>query len=238
MMVSASRLSRLLSEAGFALGWENPVSKDIVFLRPSSLSGLFERVVVTGGGKRGERVFAEVWVTVVRGPCATKGLVQDRHLVELAEDPAGWATVASREDAEAWERKLAQIASTSARLLAEDQGANLLQRTDSARRAVARYAALIPSGRSLKGALHSVHASATEAQILEGDRLATFAGVLRVRGAEDQYALACTLLAVNGDVVEGKPSPFGGASPLENTSLMWRIQLLTDEILVRWPIEE
>jgi len=65
----------------------------------------------------------------------------------------------------------------------------------------------------------------------EARHLAEFPGVLQQRSAEEVYELAAlTILRFENEVEASAPS-FHGQSPLENDSLMWRIQLVADHIL-------
>ncbi|MBI3723852.1 RHS repeat-associated core domain-containing protein, partial [bacterium] len=186
--------------------------------------------------RRGDSAYAVVWVTVVREQCSTKGLVEDRLVKEIAAEKSGWTFFPTTEAAKAWERRLASIAPKMARDLAVEKGPEVLERTAAARDAVARYLRFLGGFESPWQARAALSTDMSDADQREAARLAEFAGVLKVRGAGDQYAAACTAIVKHAATVEETPMPFRGVSPLDERNLMWRIQLLTDALMHQWPL--
>jgi len=220
-------MSLLGSDEGFTLAWQD--ADEFSLVRPSILDGLFEHIVIDGAGKSGEAVGCDVAISLVRSHLGTKGMCELELLAELATDPErGWAIVQTTEQAQEWERRVAEIAPAAARALAQRQGPALLARTAAARTTVEAHLKQLPGVAELD-ALKAWLLGRLEADAVAlARRLAAGPGVLQKAGAELVYELAC--LAIVLFEVRSKGVAEAKLDPLGDRELMWRIQLLVDRL--------
>ena len=228
MRIDASRVLGLLGrEQGFALAWREPDEFSLV--RPSTLDGLFEQIVIDAAGRSGEAIGCDVAISVVRSQLGTKGMCEMETLAELATDAErGVAIIQTAGQAQEWEKGVARIAPTAARALAQREGAALLARTARARAAVEAHLTKLP----VAGDLDVLKTWLLGRLELDGlnvaRRLAKSPGVLQKAGAESRYEVACSAIVLfevrSQDLADAK------LDPLENRELMWRIQLLADRL--------
>jgi hypothetical protein len=119
----------MLREHGFTYGPESRTSDDLIFTRPSHISDLFESIIVSCQGKRGEAVYASVGVSVTN-EVAYKIFGDVKLLEELAEDSErGWTIIEDGIKARKWESRLAALGPVRAKEWADVRGPRLLEET-------------------------------------------------------------------------------------------------------------
>jgi hypothetical protein len=232
MRIQTSRLLRHLSRHGFALVHNGGGGKTCL-VRPDSSMRTIQWIVVDSSGKKGEAAVAYIGVGVTRR-IAFKGLLDLQLLEEIAEDKdRGWTIIITDQDALAWEEKLIRVAPRCAKEFASEHGPILLQRTEAVRNAVGKYLSHLDTEQAIEGQLKSLERRASERMLTDGERLAGWPGVVQIPEASAVYRLACLAIVSFEHEVEENRRPFAGQNPLEDDGLMWRIQLIADELLCR-----
>jgi hypothetical protein len=225
MMLNANRLRKLLPQ--YTTVSESTTDKSIIMCRASDVPDLYEWLEVIGQGKAGEAVYGHVGVSVVGGRNATRGLIEERSLTELATDSgAGWTILHSKEETVAWERKFSELAPSQAQAMVQGKGASLLARTSEARKSVERYLESLPKGlKDLDMLLAHLKGQASASLLDKAVRWAEWPGVLQVDKWEGYYLAAALLIAQD----------YPDADPLEDFQLMSRIQILVDRLRRLYP---
>ena len=221
-------LARFPKEEGFELGWVGEPG-GFALVRASHLPDLFDQVWVDSAGQGGEAVSAYIGVSVVRGQGGTKGLVELTPLAEIAGVPErGYTLITKKNQTLEWEGRLAAVAGVRAKEFADAKGQGLLASTAAARSAAARYFGWLDAGSESNGSYARLRDRATPEHIEKARRLARWPGVLRFEEGHALYDLAALCLVLFEETVEGTRGHFCSADPLENSDVMWRIQLLVD----------
>lgn len=234
MKVKAHEVAAALEGAGFDLRWVSSVAKEIGLIRASQIENLFERIEVKAQGSRGECVYAYAGVSVVRGPMATKGMVESRLLTELASGSRyGWRVIETAEAASKWIADLAAIGPTAAREFASAIGRDLLARTAHASDLARRYLSEVPPDESLTGTRRRLEGVMSREAAEAAYRLATHPGVVRTRDDLPAYDVAAKMLVYYEPSVEGRRTRLENPDPLESVDLMWLIQFLADALSTR-----
>jgi hypothetical protein len=229
MMLNTDRLKLLLEPQGFLMRWADTVTKEILFIRPSSLPRLFEHLNVQGQGKVGEAVYA---TTAVSGstnhshdPCVSE--VDHALLYSLQTDKERhWTIVTTIEQAQQWEDNLARNADSHCRATAQKMGPPLCERLQPALAAVDRYIEKLGMMSEIFDSEALYFTQSSDEQRKEAERLAFGAGHLRE--SSDDVQLACLVLVKFGSEVEGQIAPYREKKVHEDASLRARIYLLVD----------
>jgi hypothetical protein len=136
----------------------------------------------------------------------------------------GFTLLRSRQEAEAWECRVAEIAPQSAADLARSEGPSLLERTASARTAAAKYLTWIGPTAPASDRLQKLEQLATSDQRALADKIAErHGGAIAAR-------IAALALALFGAKTES-----GGAIPVDEdpphrAELTWRMRIMIDAI--------
>jgi len=223
-------LEKLLEAHGFDTAWRS--GSDLLFVRPSSVVGLFEHVLIGSAGPKREAIYADVVISIVQHRLGTKGLCE-LHLVEevAADKERGWTVMRTLEESREWARKLADVAPRAAAALAAEKGPALLARTVTARAAVEAYLKQLPDAADLNVLTTWLLGRLGGDGVALARRLADGPGVLQNAGAEPLYEVAC--LAIVLFEVGSQGLAEAKLDPLEDEGLMWRIQLLVDRLEAR-----
>lgn len=235
MRLDQGILRELLQAGGFDGTWRS--GSDIGFVRPSTVAGLFEHVVIGSAGREGEAVYANVAVSIVQHRLGTKGMCELRLVEEVAGDAErGWTVMRSLEESRDWARRLAGMAPRIASALAAERGQALLARTAVARAAVEAHLKRLPDAADLDALKAWLLGRLDADGVALARRLAAGPGVLQKAGAEFVHEVACLALvlfeAKGQRVAEAKLDPLG------DRDLMWRIQLLVDRLEGRKPADQ
>lgn len=231
MKVNPRRIAAKLAAWGFEPFFFSKISKEFEYVRATSIKDLFEQIWVIAQGKKGEAVYANLAVSVVKGR-ATKGLVEIDLLMEMAGVPdRGWTIISSIDEAKLWEKQLAEVAPSRASKLAEEKGPELLERTASARNSVDRYFHFLEEHAGDLDELEEwMMRKASSSTMKRSEQLAEWPGVLQVSGWDQVYRIATLAIVSFAHEVEAQADELVSADPLENPELMWRIQILADRL--------
>lgn len=197
--------------------------EDILLARRSSKQNLFEIVRIGRAGRRGEAVWADAEVAVVRGPNVVKGLVRSLPVLEIANVPErGWTILHSRGDASVWEEAVAKTLPSLTLELAVGQGGEILRETANVRATVAEILAAVHGDATMKMPIEAGVACRYQAA---AEEILLRPGVWRVRAFEPAYRAAALALVIAADVVEGVDVEFKSPDDLYHVQMM---QLLAD----------
>ena len=234
MKVEPSRLANALRDERFQLAQQACGDNAFVLLREDLVPDLFQWIWVNASGKRGEAVFAYAAVSVAKW-IAFKGLMDLRPMIELGENPERGTTIIETDvKAQAWERKLIEYAPQEVSRFAAERGSALLETTKTARRSVAEYLKRVDLSDSAARALLTMWDGADETTCTEADRLMNWTAMQQIRGRETLYEMACLWVLRYSSEVDGACVSYFGQDPLENTDLMWRIQLIVDKLFTHF----
>lgn len=229
MIVQIDRLMNQLEGQGFHLAWFSQVSREFCLVKKSSIFGLFEQILVSSRAGHGEALVAHAGISVVQGRTGTKGLTELELIGELASDPSrGWAIVRTVEEAIQWENALCKVAPDKTAALAQEQGPELLRRTNRTISVASDYLAALKTYGPLESIEQSLANIATSEQRDEAIRIAGWPGVQRIEQSAP-YRVASLALVILGESVENRR--YVGHDPLEDQGLMWRIQTLVDLLM-------
>jgi hypothetical protein len=140
-------------------------------------------------------------------------------------------TLNFRQEAVAWEDRLARLAPDRVRHFARQQGDKLLAKTENARDAASRYYSLVRASSQETNCDYLVpqlRLLVCDAEWREARRLAD-AAVADITMLSVYEAAALALLLF-GQRVEGVERPFQGARYHDNHALMWRMSLIADRL--------
>lgn len=231
MMVSVKRVGKLLEPQGFQLVYYHAQARLFVFSRNDPNPDLFQRVRIHCAGKRGEAAEGDAEVSVIRGANATKGLVEDELLLELASEPErGWTVLGTNDEAKDWEQRFAQFAPQQAAMLARKMGAELLAATAACRAAAAEMRERMGDIHDLLSTRSQLARDATAEQLQTARRLAEWPGVLQIAEAELVYEVATIAIVIHATEISSLRLNVE-ADPLYDRHLMWLIQILVDRII-------
>jgi hypothetical protein len=179
MMLSPDRLSALLKPQGFWLRDVDSVTKTIAFVRQSTIPRLYEHLNVHGQGKTGEAVYA---ATAISGStshscdeCVSEDDLTLLYTLETDTD-RHWTLVRTREEAEAWEKRVAQVAGLQCRTTGQLKGPSLRVRLEPAFSAVDRYIASLGNLNDVLASEFRYFQEAPGVQRREAERLASLIG--------------------------------------------------------------
>jgi hypothetical protein len=153
----------------------------------------------------------------------------------------------SREDAVRWERLAAAVVPDKARALARDVGPDLLARTADARAAVDRYLDLFAT-RDWRKLREKLEPRATTSELRRAKEIATTPPTIQVFNGLEFYKTIVLGIILYSDDVEGRQIAPAGVEvwpPVDAPSkkavdwskwgLAWRIEILADRMLCRYP---
>jgi hypothetical protein len=229
MMLSPDRLSVLLTPQGFWLRDVNPVTKSVSFVRPSDIPRLYEHLNVHGQGKFGEALYA---TTAISGSMNHSGdecvSEQDSTLLYVLETDKErhWTLVRTKDEAEAWEKTLAQHADFQCRATAHAKGPSLRERLQPAFDAVDRYILKFGNIYDVFASEFRYFRNAPAEPRREAERLASLIG--NIGESSEDLQLACLVLFLFASEVEGGANAFSGKKWHEDSSLRVRVCLLAD----------
>lgn len=235
-MISADRLEVLLASERFVLSWKSWLGKQFNydFVRPSQSDGVYEHIDVDSMGKRGEAVYARLWLSPVRGHRLhyKPSPEIDELLIELGDPGLGYRRISSLAEAKSWERQLALIALGRVRAMAEQHAERLAQETATARIAAKEYVRRIremTDESEMEYLSTQLRNRASTAQRSQADRFS--AGI----SGEGAYAGECACLAVAlfGKEVDPDQGGFVDDSQRQSAELKLRLNIIAD--LLRYP---
>jgi hypothetical protein len=233
MKVKLSRIAPQLTLAGFQPGFQC-CTGSFALVRVGEHPELFEWIRIDTAGKRHEAVFAYVSVCIAKW-IGIKGIMESMPFLELGEDrERGWTIIESDEKAREWEQKLIGHAPGAVVQFAAEHGPALLESTRAARLAVHQYLQRLSVEDCATSALASLRQNVGDTTRDEADRLMNWAAVQQIPDHPELYELACLCLLRFSSEVEGQGITYFGQDPLENSQLMWRIQLLVDRLFSRF----
>jgi hypothetical protein len=231
MMLSPDRLSALLKPQGFGLRDVDSVTKTIAFVRQSTIPRLYEHLTVHGQGKQGEAVYATTAVSGSTSHSCDECVSDEDHtlLYTLETDKERhWTLVRTKEEAEIWEKRLAQAADPQCRVTAQSKGPLLRERLQPSFAAVDRYMVMLGNVNDLFASEFRYFQDAPAGQRSEAERLASLIG--NIGESSEDVQLACLVVFLFAPDVEGRKDAFRGKRWHEDPSLRVRIYLLVDFI--------
>jgi hypothetical protein len=231
MMLSPDRQRLLLEPQGFKLRDVDSVTKTIAFVRQSTIPRLHEHLNVHGQGKVGEAVYATTAVSGSTGHSCDECVSEDdlTLLYTLETDQERhWTLVRTKEEAELWEKRLAQAADFQCRETAQSKGPLLRERLQPAFSAVDRYIEKLGNVNEVLASEFRYFREAPAAQKVEAERLASLIGY--IGESSEDVQLACLVVFLFASEVEGSEDAFRGKKWHEDPSLRVRIYLLVDFI--------
>jgi hypothetical protein len=243
-MISATRLAALLRESKFALTRDRRDST-MEYARPSPFADLWEKVSFCVRGKRGEAVGAYVEVSVCYAFNA-RGLTESRYIQETEE-----LNLKSKAEAQKWEEAVVSTLPGHVEGYTAEAGPALLKRTVDARAAVAQYLQLFGT-LDWKALRQRLELRATTREISEAERIAKIPPTIQLYNGLYLFRTVILGIMLYSEEVEGRqiapfgvdpwPGPWPGADPWpKNPSdwskwqLAWRIEMLADRLLGRYP---
>lgn len=227
MKVKQQRLLAPLDAHGFTPGLRTYTVPSFTFVRRSESADLFESIIIEAQGKNGEAVIASVGVAVTR-TVMYKVMGDVRLLLEMAEvKDRGWTIISTEDKAKQWEEELVRTAPSLAREWAKSEGESILAGTQEARSAVRKYLERLHPVGDLKELNERLRRSANARTLSESDRM--YSG--GVEGTETAHDIACLAVLLFSEELENGKSYFG-CSSLDDTSLMQRIAILADRLLM------
>src|SRR5262249_23500852 len=139
MMLRPDRLSGILNPQGFWLRYANFDTKDIAFVRQSTIPRLYEHLNVSGGlvrrslgqGKEGEAVVATTAISGSTGHSHDRCVSEEDNALLYALETnkeRHYTLVRTRAEAKVWENRLAQAADFHCRATAQSKGPLLRER--------------------------------------------------------------------------------------------------------------
>jgi hypothetical protein len=231
MMLSADRLRALLEPQGFWMHDVDSVTKTIAFVRQSGISPLYEHLSVYGQGKKGEAVYAKNSISGSSSQSQDECVAEeDLGLIYALESDGDrhWTLVNTTTEANAWERKLAQVADSYCRATSDAMGPLLKERLHPAFLAVSRYIAKLGNIKNIFASEFRYFEEASEIHRDSAERLASLIG--QAGGSWEDVQLACLVLFQFAAEVEGREAPFRDKRWHEDANLRARIYLLVDFI--------
>lgn len=208
------------------------------FVRIMPTQDIKHWIEIDWAGKQNEAMAASVLASVSKCVFVKATMTVSMNEMKLVADfpditERGHVIIETAEAARRWEQRLVEVAPAQAAVLAAEHGPEMLRQTDSARTDAAAYLKRIDTDADVLDRLNRFRRMATPEQLAEAERLAEFAGVLEVLGAENIYLLSCLAITLFAKEVESDGRTFVGENPLLNRELMARIQLVADELLFR-----
>lgn len=230
MMLDPIRLTALLEPLGFSLVYADSFTKNISFVRSSHIPRLFEHLFVGGGGKKGEAVSAQTSISgaffITFDECVAER-DDNALLFELGTDRSHhWTIVNNRDEAMAWEKKLANVADFHCRRTANMSGPALSDRLQSAFSARDRYVEKIGNATDVFDSEFAYFENSPLDQKQLASRLHAMGSVSI--GLSDDFKLACLVVAKFGSEVEGRENPYGKSKWHEDATLRTRVYMLVD----------
>jgi hypothetical protein len=139
-----------------------------------------------------------------------------------------WTLVGNKQEAEAWEDRLACVADSQCRATAQSKGPSLRERLEPAFSAVDHYIAKLGNVNDVFASEFLYFQEAPADRRSEAERFASLIG--NIGESSEDVQLACLVVFLFGPEVEGRDNPFRGKKWHEDPSLRVRIYLLADFI--------
>lgn len=225
-------VATVLGRAGFRPARVSYVEPCFSFTRMRG-DQVYELIQCNFSGKRREAAVCRIGASVTR-LIELKGLSESEVLLEVAEDrERGWTIVESSQKFRIWADHVARVAVEKASRFGDRVGSDLLRRTASIRRQAQRCIGKLIRMGSKEEAFERLTDESTETELQLAHCLSGWPGVMQVPQSELEYQLAC-LAVVKMLCNEKLPNPTEVSEmPLQNTQLMWQIQLIVDKLLDR-----
>lgn len=248
MTINYRRLLKLLEPSGFACAKRSAIEKTLIFMRPAESESLFQYVEVAVRGKKNDWVAATIGLSTTYF-FMTKGLYESEFLWDVADikelvdsygfwiPNRGLAFVSTKEQAIAWEKKLAAIAIPKLDEMQTRVGTMLLQRTHDVREVVSKYLTFLTLTNEIDYEIARLEKLASDDLISRAKRWSDYPGVLALYGKQQTFLLATLCILLFHQSVESKFEVLLASNPLECQPLMWRIKLLADRIMrqIKYP---
>jgi hypothetical protein len=226
--VRPSRLLSQLQNDRFVRERIPTAGDSIRFVRETSQAELFEWIIVSSAGKRCEAVWAEVASALTR-TILVRDLFEKSLMLELAGDQErGWRIIETDAAAREWESELVAAAPQNVERLTHERGGQLLERTESLRRAVRLYVARLDLSKAISHLTDELSRDADPKGLGVAQRVAW--DVKRVDD-EEIYALAWLCVTNYESEIEETATGFSQQNPYSNPELLWRIHLIADWIM-------
>lgn len=233
-MIKADRLSNLLNPHQFELVWEYWLGPQLHygFARPSEVQGIFEHINIESLGKRGEAVYCEIVASPLRAHALQFKPAPrvDEVIVELgdAHPDRGYTEIETTDQAKSWETRVAEIAPSRARELANQHAESLAGSTALAREAAVEYVRLIRAF-SDEPVLEYLAVQMQSGRAPEKGLSGEFTGLM-VSQDDLRDAFECATLAIRtfGSKVDPDHDGFQEADARKSTDFKLRIDLITD----------
>jgi hypothetical protein len=233
--ISAERLLTLLHPLNFRQGLATRAAGSLTFVRRSSLSELFDSIIVDCQGRNGEAVYASVGISATR--TVMYKVLGDVRLIEVLADnkDRGWTVIDDANQAKYWERRLAAVAQQEVADWAAQVGPRILEQTRNARAAAVQYLERLRHAGGADEVLKQLQARASQRTADAAKRLFESPGGSGVAGTESAYRAACYALMLDAKEVE-VAEYLTVDSAATNVEVMMRIHLLADRLqFSNWP---
>ena len=243
-MINAQRLARLLEPQGFHFWYDNELTGEIWFSRPSSVNDLFEHISVCAQGSNHRYAYASGLVAVTCGPEVSGRLSVERNYENLHTEQRkytdmngvdrldSFADVKSPKRAKAWEVALADFVDEDLRSLTSEFGPELLRRTEHSRSIANAY------WQRLRQINQEPHCGYLETQLrtlltpqqqVEVDRIAV--AIVADLAMLPVYQTAAMTIQLFSVEIEGREDPYLNQQVHENEPLQTLLDLLGDLFL-------
>jgi hypothetical protein len=226
--VRPSRLLSQLQNDRFVRERVPTAGDSIGLVRETPQAELFEWIIVSSAGKRCEAVWAEVASALTR-TILVRDLYEKSLMLELAGDQErGWRIIETDAAAREWESGLVAAAPRNVERLTHERGGQLLERTESLRRAVRQYVARLDLSKPISQLTGELSHDADPKGLGLAQRIAW-----DVQRFDDQeiYALAWLCITHYESEVEETATSYSEQNPYSNPELLWRIHLIADWII-------
>ncbi len=203
-----------------------PTKQGVRFYRPTEHRDLWNVVELSFLTPTSDALATMCGVSVTR-IILYKGLTQYRACLELATDPErGVADLDSAEQREDWHARLDSAVSPLCQQVSEEEGLQLLQATESARRLASSLVAELEKLQDWERAA-AAHDTQFRHQTAAVDRIVAMPGVIQLLHSLDLYRIAAHLvLASNSGYAEAFEQ-----QALSFHEISWPLQLIVDRLV-------
>lgn len=198
---------------------------DVVYARRDKHKSLFQKAILGIQGAHGEAVYGYMSISVVERTSLKIDPIELLNSIN-ANQERGWTEISSVNDAKEWEDRFVKEVSQNIDTFSIAHAHWMNTKTKSAREMAIRCLNGIGHKVTVSDRIKEFESMSSEYQRVQCVRLAHFPGVIQIPDSEQEYLLACW--AVMADCGQNN---IHDLNPLENSELMWTIQIIVDRLL-------
>jgi len=227
-----TELTSKLLVLGFNLMPSAMPNSKFTFVR-KRLDQAFERVVCEFVGKKNDAAVCWIGISLTH-TIPFKGLTENLLMEDVASDKdRGWTIIESKDDRCKWLRSVAEIAVPKLNQIAEGLAKTLIENCGQSLERAKSCIVAVERVTSVETMLLTLKANASEDELRVAERIVEWPGVVQIADSRTTYEVAA-LLVLQNLYKSRLPNPsISKEMPLENTNLMWEIQLVADSLLQR-----